>query len=115
MMRTSLVSKASIMGSENATTPPDSERRIRRNSTVRAWAFAHKWSSLVCTAFLLGICLTGLPLLFSAEIRGWLTPHAYEALPPDTPMANLDDIATIGRQMYPGQIVTSIFVDDDEP
>lgn len=107
--------KAKRMGPENSTNRSVSVRRIRWNSNVRAWTFAHKWSSLVCTAFLFVICLTGLPLLFSDEIRSWLTPHVYEALPPNTPMANLDDIATTGQHMYPGQIVTSIFVDDDEP
>ncbi len=84
-------------------------RRLRR------WGFVHKWSSLVCTAFLLMICLTGLPLLFSDEIDHWLEPHAYETLPPETPAVNLDRVTATGRRMYPGQVVTSIFIDDDEP
>ena len=28
----------------------------------------HKWSSLVCTVFMLLLCLTGLPLIFHHEI-----------------------------------------------
>ncbi len=91
---------------------PAAARRIR---TTRAWALVHKWSSLVCTAFLLVICLTGLPLLFSDEINAWFTPHTYEALPAATPTVNLDRVTAAGRQMYPGEIVTSVFVDDDEP
>ena len=35
---------------------------------VRAWYVAHKWTSLVCTAFLLMLCVTGLPLIFEDEI-----------------------------------------------
>lgn len=35
---------------------------------VRAWYFIHKWSSLVCTLFLLMLCVTGLPLIFHDEI-----------------------------------------------
>ena len=35
---------------------------------VRAWYFIHKWSSLVCTLFLLMLCITGLPLIFHDEI-----------------------------------------------
>jgi uncharacterized iron-regulated membrane protein len=87
-------------------------KRIRR---LKGWALVHKWSSLVCTAFLLVICVTGLPLLFSDEIDHWLEPRSYDALPADTPTANLDQLTATGRQMYPGQIVSSIFVDDDEP
>jgi uncharacterized iron-regulated membrane protein len=40
---------------------------MSRNS-VRTWLFAHKWSSIVCTAFLLMLCITGLPLIFHDEI-----------------------------------------------
>ncbi|WHZ14159.1 MAG: hypothetical protein OJF52_000994 [Nitrospira sp.] len=32
----------------------------------------HRWTSLVCTAFLLLLCLTGLPLIFWDEIGHWL-------------------------------------------
>ncbi len=83
--------------------------------TLRSWAFVHKWTSLICTVFLLVICLTGLPLLFSEEIDQWLDPHMYEPLPADTATVNLDRVTAIGRDLYPGQIVSSIFVDDDEP
>ncbi len=33
------------------------------------WYLVHKWTSLVCTLFLLLLCLTGLPLIFSDEIN----------------------------------------------
>ena len=35
---------------------------------IRAWYVVHKWSSLICTAFLLMLCVTGLPLIFHDEI-----------------------------------------------
>ncbi len=35
---------------------------------IRAWFVVHKWSSLICTLFLLMLCITGLPLVFHAEI-----------------------------------------------
>ena len=31
---------------------------------LRRWSWVHTWSSLVCTLFLLMLCLTGLPLIF---------------------------------------------------
>lgn len=37
-------------------------------SAVKSWYLVHKWTSLVCTGFLLMLCLTGLPLIFHDEI-----------------------------------------------
>lgn len=82
---------------------------------LKRWYLIHKWSSLICTAFLLLICLTGLPLVFRDEINHWLQPHHYDALPADTPMANLDHLAQVSRAAYPGQLIASMFIDDDEP
>ncbi len=31
-------------------------------------AWVHKWSSIVCTVFMLLLCITGLPLIFHEEI-----------------------------------------------
>nr|WP_068893080.1 PepSY-associated TM helix domain-containing protein [Pedobacter panaciterrae] len=36
--------------------------------TIKKWFDVHKWTSLICTVFLLMLCLTGLPLIFSEEI-----------------------------------------------
>ncbi len=36
--------------------------------TIRLWYLTHKWTSLACTAFLLMLCVTGLPLIFHDEI-----------------------------------------------
>jgi hypothetical protein len=37
---------------------------------IKAWGRVHRWSSVACTAFLLVLCLTGLPLIFHDEIDG---------------------------------------------
>jgi uncharacterized iron-regulated membrane protein len=88
---------------------------VKSVPSLRRWSAIHKWSSLLCTAFLFVICLTGLPLLFSDEINQWLKPHVYEALPAATPTVSLDRLVETGRQLYPGEIISSIFIDDDEP
>ena len=36
--------------------------------SVRSWYLIHKWTSLVCTVFLLVICITGLPLIWLADV-----------------------------------------------
>nr|WP_233272908.1 PepSY-associated TM helix domain-containing protein [Paraburkholderia acidisoli] len=83
--------------------------------SIRRWSLVHRWTSLVCTLFLFAICVTGLPLLFSDEIDGWLTPHVYADVPAGTPPASLDRLVAQARASYPGEIVTSVFIDDDEP
>ncbi|MCG4261587.1 PepSY domain-containing protein [Acetobacter senegalensis] len=85
---------------------------------LRRWFVVHKWTSLVCTLFLLIVCVTGLPLLFSEQI--WDTfvgddDPPYEVLPPGTPNVSLDVIVEKARALYPGQIITSVNPDDDEP
>lgn len=80
------------------------------------WFWVHKWSSLVCTAFLVLICVTGLPLIFSEEIGSWLDEGPpYANLGVGVPNASLDHFAELSHKMYPGEIITSIFIDDDEP
>lgn len=36
--------------------------------TIGQWLWLHKWSSLICTLFMLLLCITGLPLTFHDEI-----------------------------------------------
>lgn len=85
-------------------------------AVLRRWVWVHTWTSLVCTVFLLLICLTGLPLVFEEQIDNWLdNDPPYAVLPADTPAANLDGLVATSRGLYPGEIITSIFIDDDEP
>ncbi len=42
--------------------------------SIHFWYLLHKWTSLLCTLFLLMLCLTGLPLIFHDEIDR-LTGH----------------------------------------
>ena len=71
---------------------------------VRRWAWIHTWSSLVCTLFMLLLCVTGLPLIFHHEI-GHLLGTEVEApdLPAATPMADLDRVLDVARARHPGK------------
>jgi len=85
-------------------------------SSFRKWFWLHKWTSLVCTAFLLLICVTGLPLVFRDEIGNLLDDSLpYASVPAGTPVISLDRIAGKAREMYPGEQLMSTFTDDDEP
>lgn len=85
-------------------------------STVKTWYWIHKWTSLVCTIFLLIICLTGLPLVFHHEIEHWLDDaKPLSDVPANTPPANLDKLVESAKSMYPGEVIDYLFFDPDEP
>ncbi len=87
-----------------------------RHVSLRVWQWSHRWSSLVCTIFLLVTCITGLPLIFAAEIDHWVMPEApVAALPAGTPYISLDRIVERSRGLHPGWIVKSISLDDTSP
>lgn len=85
-------------------------------TTIKTWYWVHKWTSLVCTIFLLIICLTGLPLIFHHEIEHLFDEGKPTAnLPANTPLANLDTIVAASKALYPNEYVDFIYIDDHEP
>ncbi|WP_027555582.1 PepSY domain-containing protein [Bradyrhizobium sp. Cp5.3] len=91
-------------------------RGYERKPALRRWLFVHKWSSRICTLFLLLICLTGLPLVLRDEIDGLLDDALpYAQVAEGTSNVSLDRVVETSRKMYPGETILSVFVDDDEP
>ncbi len=84
--------------------------------TFRRYYFIHKWTSLICTAFLLLLCLTGLPLIFGDEIAHWL---GTTAVPPnmtgEVSRATLDAIVADARARRPQDAVQFLSQDDEAP
>jgi len=87
-----------------------------QRSTLKAWFLVHKWTSLVCTAFLLLLCLTGLPLVFWEEI-GHLTGADPEVAPAaaGAQPQNLDDLVNQALARYPGDVPLFLGWDDHSP
>jgi len=82
--------------------------------TVRTWYRVHKWSSLICTAFLLMACLTGLPLIFHDELSDYLRPYGEPAsVPADAPTASVDRMIAQTQLKYPSLRPYSVYWDDD--
>lgn len=89
-----------------------------KRSTIKAWFLVHKWTSLVCTAFLLMLCVTGLPLIFHDEIDAMVgvdydatlvgPPSAEDGLPLDTML----DKALAER---PGEVPLFMAFSQDSP
>ncbi|MES2260542.1 MAG: PepSY domain-containing protein [Pseudomonadota bacterium] len=83
---------------------------------VRRWAWIHKWSSLVCTIFMLLLCVTGLPLIYHHEIDHALGNGVQApSMAPDAPRADLDRVIAAGRALYPGKIMMYMSQEADEP
>ncbi|MDO9413871.1 MAG: PepSY-associated TM helix domain-containing protein [Pseudolabrys sp.] len=87
-------------------------------ATFRKWTWLHKWSSLICTLFLLTICLSGLPLVFSHEIHELIEHHhGHDDAKPDDGKSHvsLDGLVEEARRLYPGHLMLSVFLDDEAP
>lgn len=72
---------------------------------IQRWSSLHKWSSLICTVFLLMLCITGLPLIFHDEIDEWMGEVHAPGMPAATPMADLDKIAAIAQRQRPDDVI----------
>lgn len=83
---------------------------------LKPWYFVHKWTSLVCTLFLLLLCLTGLPLIFGEEIGQWLgTSVEPPAMADDSSRTDLDAMVADARSRRPGDVVLFLSQDDEAP
>ncbi|MES2414890.1 MAG: PepSY domain-containing protein [Pseudomonadota bacterium] len=84
---------------------------------IKIWSWLHKWTSLVCTVFMLLLCLTGLPLIFHHEI-GHLLGTEVEAppMPGYTGRVSMDDAIRTAQAVHPGRVVqfTSPAEDSDD-
>jgi uncharacterized iron-regulated membrane protein len=68
----------------------------------RTWWLVHKWTSLITTAFLLLLCLTGLPLIFYHEIDELTRPMKTAAVVHATPHAPLAGVMSDAAIRTPG-------------
>ncbi|WP_375204357.1 PepSY-associated TM helix domain-containing protein [Hyphococcus sp.] len=86
-----------------------------KTATIRGWAFVHKWTSLVCTLFLLMLCITGLPLIFHDEIEGALHDEVWAPANPGEPYLTLDEILAAALKRQPGEVPIFMSFDIDRP
>lgn len=88
---------------------------------IRTWYLVHKWSSLVCTLFLLMLCITGLPLIFHDEIDA-LTEEAPRLGMPgvgssgtEPGLLPLDTIMARAMAARPGEVPVFMAFDNETP
>lgn len=83
--------------------------------SLKTWAWLHKWSSLVCTVFMLLLCLTGLPLIFHHEIGHLLgTEVEAPAMQDDSARVSLDRILEVAHARYPERVIQFASQDEDD-
>lgn len=81
----------------------------------------HKWSSLICTAFLLMLCVTGLPLIFHDEIDLLSDGRPDFGLPgvgsssDASGLLPLDDMMQRALANRPGEVPVFMAFDNDQP
>ena len=88
---------------------------MNNSRRIKAWAWVHKWSSLVCTVFMLLLCITGLPLIFHHEI-GHLLGTEVDApkMPAGTPRASLDRVIATAHALHPERVVQFVSQPEDD-
>jgi len=88
---------------------------LPRVRVLRIMQWSHRWSSLICTIFLLILCVTGLPLIFKDEIGRLTGDPESHAVTNDSRRVSLDQLVAVARSRYPGEVIASMFMDDDAP
>ncbi|MFS0772530.1 PepSY-associated TM helix domain-containing protein [Sphingomonas sp. 1P08PE] len=89
--------------------------------SIRRWYLVHKWTSLVCTAFLLMLCLTGLPLIFHDEIDAALAsgaarmPAGRGSSGEEPGLVPLDAMLATALANRPGEVPLFMAFDNDGP
>ncbi len=85
-----------------------------RTRTLRAWSWVHRWSSLVSTLFLLMLCVTGLPLVFSHEIDEVLLHQDWKPAAEGRQL-DLDQVLEAALARHPGGVPAFMSFDEDRP
>jgi len=91
------------------------------SKSIRTWFLVHKWTSLICTVFLLMLCITGLPLIFHHEIDELSEEAPVFGMPGvassgEAPgLLPLDDILAKALTARPGEVPVFMAFDNDQP
>jgi uncharacterized iron-regulated membrane protein len=89
--------------------------------TIRGWFLVHKWTSLVCTVFLLMLCVTGLPLIFHDEIDALTEEQPVFGMPGVGSSSNaagllsLDEMLRRALANRQGEVPLYMAFDNDQP
>ena len=83
--------------------------------SVKRWFWWHKWTSLICTAFLLLLCLTGLPLIFYEELEHWGENKKTELHAGNATTQPVEEMVSTAKKQFPGKVVKMLLWDKESP
>lgn len=83
--------------------------------SIRAWSWVHEWSSLISTLFLLMLCVTGLPLVFTHELNHVLLDQTWKPAAVSNRKLNLDEVLEVALSRQPGDVPAFMSFDEDRP
>ncbi|RCH54746.1 PepSY domain-containing protein [Mucilaginibacter hurinus] len=83
--------------------------------SVKRWFWWHKWTSLICTAFLLLLCLTGLPLIFHEEIEHFSEKEKTQETQVAATTKPLDELLVTAQNRFKGRVVKLLYWDREHP
>jgi uncharacterized iron-regulated membrane protein len=87
-----------------------------RTNRVRLWYRLHRWSSLICTLFLLVSCITGLPLIFHDEIDHLMHPgHSLLQTASGHASVSLQSLVKETERLHPGMHPMFVVLDEQQP
>ena len=82
---------------------------------IKYWYLAHKWTSLICTVFLLMLCITGLPLIFHDEIDALTRAPELSEVGAKPSQASLEQMVRIAKAEKPDWTLMFLTWDEDKP
>lgn len=85
-----------------------------RPATLRRWRFVHRWSSLICSANLLILCVTGLILVFHHEIEHLTGGEFDTGYAEGQARRPLEALADIARAADPALVPKFVSFDPEE-
>ena len=91
---------------------------MRSAQGISRWYVVHKWSSLICTVFVLMACVTGLPLVFHEEIdqiEAWIAGEDERQAPTVAPTLSMDVLAASAKQERPHAHLQLLFREPSDP
>ena len=82
---------------------------------LKTWSWLHKWSSLICTLFMLLLCLTGLPLIFHHELDHVLgTEVEAPVRADDRARVSLDRVLEVAQARHPDRVIQFASQDEED-
>jgi uncharacterized iron-regulated membrane protein len=87
---------------------------MNEGPSLRRWVAVHRWTSLLSTLVLLLLCVTGLPLIFRAEIDAWAGFEPQASAAAGKPLA-IETLVRAAEEAAGDDVVQFVVWEEDKP